>query len=131
MRRSRALLVALFLLVPLVLVGFRRCGPSDPGDDGPPSIAGTVTHVDVARNTLRVEENPSEQAGSAKAMVRVDERTRLVLPAGASGDAPRSVAAIPLGSRVRVWFAGPVAESYPVQARAATIVVDAVGAPTR
>lgn len=90
---------------------------------GPPSIEGTITDMRIAGEHLaviRVEENPSDSAGSAKASVTVSNTTRVIGNAG-GGDMSRLREELRAGRRVRVWFVGPVAESYPVQARAAAL----------
>ncbi len=86
-------------------------------------MTGTITAIGrVAEGwTVRVEERPQELSGSAKGVFRVSERTDLRRAGGGSarsGDLRE-------GQRVRVWVTGPVMESYPVQARARLIVVDA------
>lgn len=90
---------------------------------GPPSIEGTITDMRIAGEHLtviRVEENPSESAGSAKASVTVSNTTRVIGTTGGGGMSRLRDELRP-GRRVRVWFVGPVAESYPVQARAAAL----------
>ena len=101
--------------------------------DGEPSIRGTITAVSASRaprtGWVLVEERPGEAAGSAKARVTVAEDTRILERAedGALGEA--GFGDLVEGRRAEAWFAGPVLESYPVQARAAAIVVSA--APPR
>lgn len=85
-----------------------------------PSITGVVTSIGPGR-TLRIEERPSDESGSAKAMVRV--------PEGASirhrdSQAQRHFESIQQGATVSAWFTGPVAESYPVQATANALVIE-------
>lgn len=90
---------------------------------GPPSIEGTITDVRIAGEQLtviRVEENPEDSAGSAKASVTVSNTTR-VYGARGSGGMERLRDELRRGRRVRVWFLGPVRESYPVQARASAL----------
>jgi len=41
------------------------------------------------------------------------------------GGARGTVGDVRAGQVVRVWFAGPVAESYPVRARARAVVIEA------
>lgn len=83
-----------------------------------PDIRGTVTAVAAAR--VRVETTPVDASGSPKADVTVDGRTPILRRTGGRGSADALVA----GTRVSVWFIGPVAESYPVQARARVIVLE-------
>ena len=89
-------------------------------------ITGRVTAVTPSgnfRGTVLVEANPSAPNGDAKALVSVAGNTIVLTVAGTEGDF-RSLA---LGQWVRVWFAGPVLESYPVQGTAATVKIDSAG----
>lgn len=92
----------------------------------PASIAGRVTAVSMETGhtgVIRVEANPEESAGSDKAVVRVTESTTVRAPGSANVDPGE----LRVGQWVRVWFTGPVRESYPVQADAQTIVIDSLG----
>ncbi len=94
---------------------------------GPASIAGRVTAVDRSGErigSVRVEARPADTAGSAKAVVRITQGTA-VFGAAATGRADFN--ALRVGQWVRVWFVGPVRESYPVQADAGTVVIDSIG----
>ena len=90
---------------------------------GGPSIEGRVTAVDRAgegTGSIRVEANPADSSGSDKAVVRITQGTEVV-----RGDATRAdFSALSNGQWVRVWFIGPVRESYPVQADAARVQID-------
>lgn len=88
---------------------------------GPPSIAGEITSVGAS--SIRVEENPADDWGSAKAMVRLTGSPRVLYRDGS----PTTTAQLAVGQTVQVWFTGPVAESYPVQATADVIVIAATG----
>jgi len=88
-----------------------------------PSIAGWVTAINQTgegTGTIRVEERPTESAGSAKAVVRITATTEIL-----RADSTRAeFGSFIVGQWVRVWFVGPVAQSYPVQANAATVIID-------
>ena len=88
----------------------------------PPSIEGRVTAVDRAGErigSIRVEANPAETSGSDKAVVRITQATAIVR------DSVRTdFGSLAPGQWVRVWFIGPVRESYPVQADAALVQID-------
>lgn len=84
-----------------------------------PSITGTVTAIGEG-GTLRIEVNPKEESGSAKAQVRVREGVAIFERSGIS----RRFEDIRQGQTVSAWFTGPVAESYPVQATASVIVIE-------
>jgi heat shock protein HslJ len=106
----------------MVLVGVIGCEKNSDFSAGiprnPPSIIGVITTV--ALPDVLVEENPAESSGSAKASVRVTAETRILRHDGTVA----GVSALHAGQRARVWFTGPVAESYPVQATGGVIVID-------
>ncbi len=91
-----------------------------------PDIRGVITRSDTSAKqvVILIEEHPSDTAGSAKARVRLTEGTKLW-----SGDAEGlrrvGVEELTVGRTVRAWFDGPVAESYPVQATAGVVVLEA------
>ena len=90
---------------------------------GPPSIQGRVTAVNRAGErigSIRIEANPSESSGSDKAVVRITQDTEILRDDSTRAD----FTALSNGQWVRVWFTGPVRESYPVQADAARIQID-------
>lgn len=117
MKTLRALAMLLLLLC--------ACGCDDdstssgglPADA--PAIAGTITSVGAS--SIRVEENPADDWGSAKADLRLTGRTRVLNQDGS----PASADQLAVGQTVQVWITGPVAESYPVQATADVIVIAA------
>ena len=83
-----------------------------------PSIVGQITAM--ALPMIVVEENAAESQGSAKASVRIVVSTQVLrLDKNVA-----STADLRVGQKVRVWFVGPVMESYPVQATAGTIVIE-------
>jgi hypothetical protein len=114
------------------------CGGGSPGEpDGPgavnatlpseaASIIGTVTQVERsgAMTRLLVEQVPTRSAGYPIAWVEVGARTRILVRGGGQGTRAGSVADLANGARVQAWFTGPVRESYPVQADAATLLVE-------
>jgi hypothetical protein len=81
-----------------------------------PDITGTITHV--APRTVRVEEKPGQPAGDAKAVVRITAQTVIE-----RNGQPVDETALQTGQQAKVWFYGPVAESYPVQAEAEGIAI--------
>lgn len=96
---------------------------------GPASIAGRVTAVQRSGErigSIRVEERSADEAGSAKAMVRVTQSTVVL---GPTETERTDFNTLRVGQWVRVWFVGPVRESYPVQADAGSIVIDSTGSP--
>ncbi len=90
-----------------------------------PSIVGRITAVyrDGERiGSIRVEAQPDQAAGSHKAVVRIGQDAVILLPESKSGD----FNSLRTGQWVRAWFTGPVMESYPVQAKGSTVVIDSL-----
>jgi uncharacterized protein DUF3221 len=89
--------------------------------DGP-AIRGLVTELSRSAEVVLVEENPSEESGSAKGEFAVTDETEILEQKG--GDqAPASFEDLRVGQMVEATYAGPVAESYPTQGIAAKIVI--------
>jgi beta-N-acetylhexosaminidase len=117
---------SLFLLGAVLMLAVACTTKSTELPSEPESIAGRVTAVDLEAGrtgVIRVEANPDDSAGSDKAVVRVTESTTVRAPASTNVES----AELRVGQWVRVWFTGPVRESYPVQADAGTIVIDSLG----
>ena len=110
-------------LLLLSVVVAAACSPS-----GPPSraadITGVITSIAPGAGSILIEERPQDTSGSAKLSLRVDANTRLWRVTGshatrvAAGD-------LGIGMVARAWVDGPIAESYPGQARASDVAVDA------
>ena len=111
-------------LARVALLAALGCAPNGgtlPNDA--PFMSGTITTIGrVAEGwRVRVEERPQDVSGSAKGVFRVGDGTIVRRPDGSRVRAED----LREGQRVRVWVTGPVMESYPVQAGARAIVVDA------
>jgi len=132
-RTSRAL-AALVVLAALGAAVVGGCGggtaaqPASPSPSAPPSsaadITGTVSDLsagtgDDAPPVLLVVADPGSGSSVDRASVRVTADTVVWTAEGARGTA----ADLAVGEQVAVWFTGPVAESYPVQATAGVIQV--------
>jgi len=113
------------------LIGAAACSPRDGGSgppsattataslpDRPASISGVVTAIDGGH--VRIEEDPHARYGSGKAVVRT-ENARVLHRSGSRA----TIGDLAVGQRVSAWFTGPVAESYPVQAAAEVLVIEA------
>lgn len=87
--------------------------------DDAPSICGVITALTPDKQVV-VEKDPGAEYGSAKAVVRLQESTRVLFRDGMAAD-PSELA---VGQTVSAWFEGPVAESYPVQAAAGVVVIE-------
>lgn len=113
------------LLLGCVLIAVLGCGtvPSSMPDT-PADIAGAITAIDRAGEaigSIRVEAVPGDSAGSAKAVVWVEQSTQVRGPGSRESDFND----LAVGQRVRVWYRGPAMESYPVRAAASAVVIDA------
>lgn len=127
-RRTAMLALALCLAAP-------ACSGAPGEPDGPglsasvptdaASIIGDVREVERMEGRIRilVEQIPTRSAGYPIAWISVNRRTDVVQRAGGSVSRGSS-AELAEGMRVQVWFTGPVAESYPVQATAGTILIE-------
>jgi hypothetical protein len=114
------------LLPLLCLLGvLAACGRSATAElpTEPPYLSGAITAIEPAE--IRVEADPGASSGSAKAVLRFGPETRILWRTGeVAGRAD-----LRLGTVVSAWVAGPVMESYPVQATAATIVIESTTRP--
>jgi beta-N-acetylhexosaminidase len=111
----------LAVLLALLVISCAERVPARAADITGQITRATTGVVDGSRRIMvLVEAVPSDLSGSAKALVTVDRNTR-VFHENASIVA--KVEDLLPGTRVSVWFEGPVAESYPVQARAGTLLI--------
>jgi hypothetical protein len=90
-----------------------------------PAITGTVDRVSQAGDGATVLVTGSGQVD--KASVLIDARTVLLREEVGGGTSALLVSQIVAGSRISVWFDGPVAESYPVQGHAGTVLLKLPG----
>jgi hypothetical protein len=86
------------------------------------SVRGSITEVSRSAEVVLVEENPSEESGSAKGEFAVTEDTEILEQRG-EDLAPVSFEALRVGQMVEATYTGPVAESYPTQGVAGRIVI--------
>jgi hypothetical protein len=109
-------------LLALALLVTSACGGGAPNRAA--DIAGIVTSVGGRADgvTVLVESDPSTPTSGSKASVAVTSGTRITrrAPGGEVGATAREL--VP-GTMVEVWFDGPVATSYPLQAKALAVVI--------
>jgi hypothetical protein len=122
-RISRATTLAVAGLALVMLLA--ACAATVPAD--PASINGGVTAVvsgDGRPSSITVETSGAQPAGtiSDKATVTIPPTTQFFAADGSAAKLD-AISAIGKGTRVRVWFTGPVAESYPVQATAGAVQI--------
>lgn len=125
-RRTAIFALAVCLAAPACtrLPGEPALQASVPADAA--SIIGEITQVERSDDgplRILVEQIPSRSAGEPIAWITVNRRTDVLQRAGGSLSAA-SPAEFEVGMRVQVWFTGPVAESFPVQATAGTILIE-------
>jgi hypothetical protein len=86
------------------------------------SIRGEITELSRSAEVVLVEEDPSDESGSAKGEFAVDGETEILEQRG--GDlAPVAFEELQIGQVVEATYSGPVAESYPTQGVAGRIVI--------
>ena len=111
------------------LLAIASCNESDKTPSEPTTPAGITGRITsnfptgVARGVIRVEFNPDNANDGPKALVTVTPATTIFKLSRDEGE----LRDLPSGIWVRVWFDGPVMESYPLQGTAGTIVIDSLG----
>ena len=86
------------------------------------SIRGEITELSRSAEVVLVEEDPSNESGSAKGEFAVDGETEIL--ERRDGDlAPVAFEELQVGQEVEATYSGPVAESYPTQGIAGRIVI--------
>ena len=85
-------------------------------------VRGVVTEVSRSAEVVLVEEDPSEESGSAKGEFAVTDETE-ILEQRDGQLAPVDFEVLRVGQMVEATYSGPVAESYPTQGVAARIVI--------
>jgi hypothetical protein len=126
-----SLLLAATALIVCVLLASGCATTTVP--DAPPSIRGVVTSVEpgeAGSGSIRVvwTEDPAVGARTEQdaAQVAITPETELLRRVGEGTDATYEsieFAQLEAGDVVEVWFEGPVAESYPVQANGDVLAV--------
>ncbi len=86
------------------------------------SIRGEITELSRSAEVVLVEEDPSDESGSAKGEFAVDGETE-ILEQRDGGLAPVAFEELRVGQVVEATYSGPVAESYPTQGVAGRIVI--------
>ena len=128
-RSALAALAALFVLGAAVVGGWggaTGAQPASPSPTAPPTapadITGVVADLTVGADSLPVllvTADPGATDSVDRASVRVTRDTVVWTADGVRGAASD----LAKGGRVAVWFSGPVAESYPVQATAGVVQI--------
>lgn len=125
----RTPLIALITLTALAALTLALTAAGCTGRTQPPStdpsIRGTITTLTVTmdRASALVEAEGEPLYSYDKATVGITSDTKLLRATGEGAYERITLADLAVGQQVDVWFEGPVAESYPVQATAGTLVV--------
>lgn len=133
MTRSRpapvkAAVLALAAAVGLALLA--GCGGDGDGEGAPvtgdPDVRGVITSISAGSGdvlgSVRIEGAIDQDTEYDKAVVRVEDDTKIYRQSGEQLT-EATFADLAVGQTVEAWFTGPVAESYPVQAKASQIVI--------
>lgn len=127
--RSRWRQAVCCVVASTALIAVAACSKSDKSPTEPATPAGILGRITSVvptgnyRGYVRVEYNPTSASDGPKAIVAVTNSTTILLVSRAEGEFRNLI----VGMWVRVWFDGPVAESYPVQGTAGTIAIDSTG----
>jgi beta-N-acetylhexosaminidase len=116
------------LIVSVVLIASSAaCQKAPPSTE--PSIRGVVTSVERAETGIQMrvvwtnDATVGQMAEYDAAQISTDSKTDFFDRPGGNGEAqPLDAMELAVGDVVEVWFSGPVAESYPVQAGASDVV---------
>ncbi|MHB8051210.1 MAG: hypothetical protein ACYDHQ_08335 [Coriobacteriia bacterium] len=119
--------IGLFIAAIAVGLAFAGCAPSVPSTE--PDIRGVVTDVSNAGESVSMRVVWADdvaigtQAAYDAAQVTANADTDWFSRAAHGATSGAEAADVAVGTVVEAWFTGPVAESYPVQATAGTIVI--------
>ena len=89
---------------------------TEPGD----GVQGLITSI--SGSVVLVEEDPADESGSAKGAFTVTDETEILRQQG-NEQVPATFDDLQVGQLVAAEYTGPVAESYPTQGRAGSIVI--------
>ncbi len=115
MKKKLILLVA-SLAMPLVTATALALAQTEPGN----GVRGSITSISGA--VVLVEENPADESGSAKGAFTVTGETEILRQQG-DELVPAAFDDLRVGQLVEATYVGPVAESYPTQGTAGSIVI--------
>lgn len=122
---AKAVLVLLAVVAMALLAACTSDGDAAPGA-GDPDIRGVITDISDGSGdvigSVRIEGAIDADTEYDKAVVRVESDTRILRQAG-NATQEVTFSNLAVGQTVEAWFTGPVAESYPVQAKASQIVI--------
>jgi hypothetical protein len=89
-----------------------------------PSIEGTIQQSSATQAGRRILVEATAPVAGRESAAYITVLPGAVVLAGSAETVVRASAdELVVGARVRVWFTGPVAESFPVQATAGTVLI--------
>ncbi|MBN2848524.1 MAG: hypothetical protein JXP72_08785 [Coriobacteriia bacterium] len=120
----RWILVLVLMLAFATVLGACSAGPTVP--DADPSIRGAITSLSPGKDgevSILVEAAGAPLFDYDKASVNVTMDSCVLLQRADGSLEQVAQSDLTIGQEVDVWLEGPVAESYPVQAYGATVLI--------
>jgi hypothetical protein len=114
--KKKLILFTSVLVILLVVAGAVALAQTEPGN----GIQGFITSI--SGTVVLVEENPADEWGSNKGAFTVTGETQILRDEGGEL-VPAAFGDLQVGQLVVATYAGPVAESYPTQGTASSIVI--------
>ena len=113
MKRSMLLAAVLAVVLAVAAPALAQAGSAN-------GVRGFITSI--SGSVVLVEENPADESGSAKGAFTVTDGTQILSQQGGE-QVPAAFEDLAVGQLVEATYAGPVAESYPTQGNAGSIVI--------
>ena len=114
--QKKQTLLAAMLTMLLPVAAIPASAQTDPGD----GVQGFITNISGV--VVLVEENPNDEQGSAKGAFTITDETEILRQQG-DEQVPATFDDLQVGQLVVATYVGPVAESYPTQGTAGSIVI--------
>ena len=114
--QKKQTLLAAMLTMLLPVAAIPASAQTDPGD----GVQGFITNISGV--VVLVEENPTDEWGSAKGAFTITDETEILRQQG-DEQVPTTFDDLQVGQLVVATYVGPVAESYPTQGTAGSIVI--------
>lgn len=114
--KKRLILVASVVAILLVAAGAVALAQTEPAN----GVQGFITSI--SGTVVLVEENPTDESGSNKGAFTVTGETQILRDEGGEL-VPAAFEDLQVGELVTATYTGPVAESYPTQGTAGSIVI--------
>ncbi len=114
--QKKQTLLAAMLTMLLPVAAIPASAQTDPGD----GVQGFITNISGV--VVLVEENPTDEQGSAKGAFTITDETEILRQQG-DEQVPATFDDLQVGQLVVATYVGPVAESYPTQGTAGSIII--------